>query len=215
VKWVVRITAQAQAGNGFFMNPGYRYPKYSLPLARRPVPRARGDRGHAGEVDHHRTRRSEQGHAGPVEIRGFAWAGENAIERVEVSTDAAAAGTTPNSRRKSCLCLADVQPAMESERSGLLHHPFARHRYGRPVQPIVAPGIRRAICGTPSTAWNHRGEKRMKSLLPILLGAVALVALAAPTRPLSKRARKKRASPARLPQSAAGTLAAALQGRLE
>jgi hypothetical protein len=31
VKWVTRLTPVAQQSGGFFMNPGYRYPKYSLP----------------------------------------------------------------------------------------------------------------------------------------------------------------------------------------
>src|ERR1039458_5717304 len=31
VKWVVRLTPVAKESGGFFMNPGYRYPKYHLP----------------------------------------------------------------------------------------------------------------------------------------------------------------------------------------
>src|SRR5215472_19100041 len=31
VKWVTRLTPAPQASNGFFMNPGYRYPKYARP----------------------------------------------------------------------------------------------------------------------------------------------------------------------------------------
>ena len=38
VKWVVRITANAQEGTGFFMNPGYRYPKFALPPGTPPRP---------------------------------------------------------------------------------------------------------------------------------------------------------------------------------
>ena len=30
-KWVIRISATSQPNTGFFMNPGYRYPKYGLP----------------------------------------------------------------------------------------------------------------------------------------------------------------------------------------
>jgi DMSO/TMAO reductase YedYZ molybdopterin-dependent catalytic subunit len=88
VKWVVRFTAQAEASTGFFMNPGYRYPRYALPP---------GTPAKPGELEviegmpvkssitapEDQTRMA----LGPVEIRGFAWAGENMIERVEVSTD--------------------------------------------------------------------------------------------------------------------------------
>jgi DMSO/TMAO reductase YedYZ molybdopterin-dependent catalytic subunit len=88
VKWVVRITAQAQAGNGFFMNPGYRYPKYSLPpgTAARP---AELEVIEGMPVKSTITSPEDQAKVtlGPVDILGFAWAGENAIEKVEISTD--------------------------------------------------------------------------------------------------------------------------------
>ena len=62
VKWVVRITANAQAGTGFFMNPGYRYPKYALPPGTPRTPRGVGsDRGDAGEIVHHGAGRSAEG----------------------------------------------------------------------------------------------------------------------------------------------------------
>src|SRR5438270_11697907 len=38
VKWVVRLTAAAQQTAGFFMNPGYRYPKYALEPGSAPKP---------------------------------------------------------------------------------------------------------------------------------------------------------------------------------
>src|SRR5271165_3799674 len=88
VKWVVRISAQAQANNGFFMNPGYRYPKYALP----PGTPARPEELETIEgmpVKSSITAPEDQEKIapGPVTIQGFAWAGENAIDRVEVSTD--------------------------------------------------------------------------------------------------------------------------------
>jgi sulfite oxidase len=88
VKWVVKLTAAAQPHGGFFMNPGYRYP-------RRPVPP--GGAARPGETDMIEgmpvkstiTAPEDQAKvaAGMVTVRGFAWAGEEAIERVEVSTD--------------------------------------------------------------------------------------------------------------------------------
>ena len=88
VKWVVRLSAQAQPNNGFFMNPGYRYPKYALPpgTAARP---AELETIEGMPVKSTITAPEDQSKValGPVTIRGFAWAGENAIERVEVSID--------------------------------------------------------------------------------------------------------------------------------
>ena len=88
VKWVVRLTPSAQMSTGFFMNPGYRYPKYSLPPGSAPKP-AELEVIEGMPVKSSLTSPEDQGkiNLGPTVIRGFAWAGENAIERVEVSTD--------------------------------------------------------------------------------------------------------------------------------
>jgi DMSO/TMAO reductase YedYZ molybdopterin-dependent catalytic subunit len=91
VKWVVRLTPTAAMSGGFFMNPGYRYPKYALPPGT-------GARPEELEVIEGMPVKStltapEEGAKipfGPFTIRGFAWAGENAIERVEVSTNGGA-----------------------------------------------------------------------------------------------------------------------------
>lgn len=87
VKWVVRLTPTAAMSGGFFMNPAYRYPKY-------PVTPGTAARPEDLEVVEGMPVKStltapEDGARipfGPVTIKGFAWAGENAIERVEVST---------------------------------------------------------------------------------------------------------------------------------
>ena len=88
VKWVVRISPQAQANTGFFMNPGYRYPKYALPPGT-PARPAELEVIEGMPVKSTICTPEDQSKAeiGLVTIRGFAWAGENAIERVEVSTD--------------------------------------------------------------------------------------------------------------------------------
>jgi DMSO/TMAO reductase YedYZ molybdopterin-dependent catalytic subunit len=88
VKWVIRISAAAQPGNGFFMNPGYRYPKYALPPGT-PAKPAELEVIEGMPVKSSITAPVDQSKApmGPIAIRGFAWAGEEAIERVEVSTD--------------------------------------------------------------------------------------------------------------------------------
>ncbi|MEO8595132.1 MAG: sulfite oxidase [Candidatus Solibacter sp.] len=91
VKWVVRLTATAKESGGFFMNPGYRYPKYALPPGT-PARPAELDVIEGMLVKSTLTFPEDQSKAplGAMTIRGFAWAGENAIERVEVSTDGGA-----------------------------------------------------------------------------------------------------------------------------
>jgi len=87
VKWVIRLSAAAQANGGFFMNPAYRYPKYNLPPGTPPKP-AELEVIEGMPVKSSITAPEDGAKvAGPVAIRGFAWAGEQAIERVEVSTD--------------------------------------------------------------------------------------------------------------------------------
>ena len=88
VKWVIRISATAQASTGFFMNPGYRYPKYALPPGT-PARPAELEVIEGMPVKSCITAPEDQQKIAlePATIRGFAWAGENAIERVEVSTD--------------------------------------------------------------------------------------------------------------------------------
>ena len=88
LKWVTRITPAAQPGNGFFMNPGYRFPKYNLPPGT-PARPAELEVIEGMPVKSTITAPEDQSKAGmgTLAIRGFAWAGEEAIERVEVSTD--------------------------------------------------------------------------------------------------------------------------------
>jgi DMSO/TMAO reductase YedYZ molybdopterin-dependent catalytic subunit len=88
VKWVVRLTAKTDLTTGFFMNPGYRYPKYALPPGT-PARPAELEVIEGMPVKSTITAPEDQASApiGLIKIRGFAWAGEEAIERVEVSTD--------------------------------------------------------------------------------------------------------------------------------
>jgi DMSO/TMAO reductase YedYZ molybdopterin-dependent catalytic subunit len=88
VKWVVRLSAAAQANKGFFMNPGYRYPKYALPPGT-PARPAELEVIEGMPVKSSITAPEDQAKLplGPFTVRGFAWAGEEAIERVDVSTD--------------------------------------------------------------------------------------------------------------------------------
>jgi DMSO/TMAO reductase YedYZ molybdopterin-dependent catalytic subunit len=88
IKWVIRMTASAQATAGFFMNPGYRYPKYGLAPGSPPRP-AELEVIEGMPVKSTITAPEDQSKLplGRVTVRGFAWAGEHAIDRVEISTD--------------------------------------------------------------------------------------------------------------------------------
>lgn len=88
VKWVVRLSASAEPNKGFFMNPGYRYPKYNLPPGSAPVP-ADLEVIEGMPVKSSITSPEDQSRMplGPITISGIAWAGEEVIERVQVSTD--------------------------------------------------------------------------------------------------------------------------------
>jgi hypothetical protein len=70
------------------MNPGYRYPKYALPPGSPPVP-AELEVIEGMPVKSTITTPVDQQRVpqGPFTIRGFAWAGEEKIVRVDVSTD--------------------------------------------------------------------------------------------------------------------------------
>src|ERR1043165_46942 len=82
VKWVVRLSAAAQANSGFFMNPGYRYPKFALAPGSAPKP-AELEVIEGMPVKSSITAPEDQAKLalGALTIRGFAWAGEHAIAR--------------------------------------------------------------------------------------------------------------------------------------
>ena len=104
VKWVVRFTASAEPNRGFFMNPAYRYPKYALVPGSPPVP-AELEVIEGMPVKSSITTPTDQQRIplAPFTIRGFAWAGEERIVRVDVSTDGgsrwAAADLSPQDLR--------------------------------------------------------------------------------------------------------------------
>lgn len=88
LKWVTRLTPAAQISGGFFMNPAYRIPRYNLPPGT-PARPAELEVIEGMPVKSSITAPEDQSKlaAGAVIIRGIAWAGEEAIERVEISTD--------------------------------------------------------------------------------------------------------------------------------
>ena len=133
VKWVIRLTPTAKESGGFFMNPGYRYPKYNLPPGTPPRP-AELEVIEGMPVKSSLTAPEDQSKAalGPLTIRGIAWAGENAIERVEVSTDGGAHWQNAQlSSSEIALRLAPVHPQLDAARARLLHHHVPRHRHRR------------------------------------------------------------------------------------
>ncbi len=88
VKWVTNITLLDKEYDGFFMKTAYRRPVHTVapgtavdPAALTPVTAIKPKSVIASPVAGTRLA------AGPVTIRGAAWAGESAVARVDVSTD--------------------------------------------------------------------------------------------------------------------------------
>ena len=128
VKWVVRLTARTDLTTGFFMNPGYRYPKYALPPGT-PARPAELEVIEGMPVKSTITAPEDQASVpiGPIEIRGFAWAGEEAIERVEVSTDGGSRWHVAELvSPQASVRLALVEIRVEAREAGLPYRPFAR-----------------------------------------------------------------------------------------
>lgn len=91
LKWVTRISPGPRISGGFFMNPAYRIPKYNLPPGT-PARPAELEVIEGMPVKSSIMAPEDQAklRVGKVAIRGIAWAGEEVIERVEVSTDGGA-----------------------------------------------------------------------------------------------------------------------------
>ena len=88
VKWVIRLTVSAEANKGFFMNPGYRLPKYPLPPGSPPVPpELEVIEGMPVKSSITTPADMDKVPHGPLTIKGLAWAGEEKVMRVDVSTD--------------------------------------------------------------------------------------------------------------------------------
>ena len=91
VKWVTRITPRSEPTNGFFMNPGYRMPRIPLPPGT-PARPAELEVIEGMPVKSSIMMPEDGGKAslGTIPVRGIAWAGEEAVERVDVSFDGGA-----------------------------------------------------------------------------------------------------------------------------
>lgn len=88
VKWVNYLSVDEKPNNGFFMNPAYRFPQHpGVPGA--PIPPADLEVIEAMPVKSYITGHTD-GATIPlsaVTLRGVAWAGEERVAKVEVSTD--------------------------------------------------------------------------------------------------------------------------------
>ena len=88
VKWVTNLTVATEPNNGFFMNPGYRFPKYAVTPGTSANP-AELEVIEGMPVKSYITNVSDDQKI-PLKatvLRGIAWAGEQRITKVEVSTD--------------------------------------------------------------------------------------------------------------------------------
>ena len=89
VKWVTNLEVTNEPNNGFFMNPAYRIPKHPVAPGS-PANPADLEVIEGMPVKSCITSPSDQDRLplAPTQLRGIAWAGEERITRVEVSTDA-------------------------------------------------------------------------------------------------------------------------------
>jgi sulfite oxidase len=88
VKWVTRFSLTAEPHSGFFMNSAYKFPKTPVPPGgTAPATDLEPIKGMPVKSTITAPEDLATIAAAPQTIRGFAWAGEEAIERVEVSTD--------------------------------------------------------------------------------------------------------------------------------
>jgi DMSO/TMAO reductase YedYZ molybdopterin-dependent catalytic subunit len=88
VKWLVRVTVQDQPGEGFFMMPAYRFPKHNVePGSAAPPEDLEIIEGMPVKSLITSPQHQSKTRFGPLSIKGVAWAGEEKISRIEVSTD--------------------------------------------------------------------------------------------------------------------------------
>ena len=88
VKWVTSLAVADEPNNGFYMNPAYRFPKHPLPPGV-PVNPADLEVIEGMPVKSFITGPADQARLplAPTVLCGIAWAGEERITRVEVSSD--------------------------------------------------------------------------------------------------------------------------------
>ncbi|HEY7305840.1 MAG TPA: sulfite oxidase [Bryobacteraceae bacterium] len=88
VKWVTNLSVATEPNNGFFMNPGYRFPKYAVTPGT-PAKPSELEVIEGMPVKSYITSLTDDQRI-PLKattVRGIAWAGEERITKVEVSTD--------------------------------------------------------------------------------------------------------------------------------
>jgi len=88
VKWVNYLSVDQAPNNGFYMNPGYRFPKHPGP------PGAPVNPSDLAVIEDMPVQSFITGHTdgakvplGPLTLKGVAWAGESRVAKVDVSTD--------------------------------------------------------------------------------------------------------------------------------
>jgi sulfite oxidase len=88
VKWVTSISVDSEANTGFYMNPAYRFPKHAV------APGGAADAADLEVIEGMPVKSfitspgdQEKVASGEITLRGIAWAGEERVTNVAVSTD--------------------------------------------------------------------------------------------------------------------------------
>lgn len=88
VKWVNSLSVDQEPNNGFFMNPAYRFPKHAV------LPGTAANPADLEVIEAMPVKSYITGHEdgakvplAPLTLQGIAWAGEERVKKVEISTD--------------------------------------------------------------------------------------------------------------------------------
>ena len=141
VKWVNSLSVESEPDHGFYMNPAYRYPKHPGPPGQ-PVNPADLEVIEGMPVKSYITGQldGDKIPLAPTTLRGMAWAGEERITRVDVSTDGGSTWREAQLSSKALpytwrLWTLEWQPAKPGYYTVMSR---AADSAGR-VQPVVAP----------------------------------------------------------------------------
>ncbi len=141
VKWVNSLMVSNEQDKGFFMNPAYRFPKHPG-VPGQPVDRADLEVIEGMPVKSYITSpaEGEKMHGPSITLRGMAWAGEERVTKVDISTDGGSTWIAAQLSEKSLpftwrLWTAQWKPPQPGYYTVMSR---ATDSAGR-VQPIVAP----------------------------------------------------------------------------
>ena len=158
MKWVVRLSPQAEPQKGFYMETAYRYPlTVGAPgVAFKPEEMSPVTELFVKSNITTAPKKAKAGHA--YEIRGFAFSGAPDIAKVEISDDDGATWQRSVARSASrSVRVAALVASLDAVARRRRAHLRARDRQPRQASSrAMRPGIRADTCTTPGTSSTSR-----------------------------------------------------------